>query len=247
MATHLAARLVWHDNGWNGRICRAPKDNGWCIRYDWVRGSRKDDEETKHAGRAIANDFLPPCVHDANAFGRSKYTFQHDDPLHRRFLSPTSATIPPFSFVTAPFERMREEKGWVYDPEEQKQLLEEFFGALERNVSLVFFYGMHGNPIDEESDRVLLGVSRITDVEELQYFGGKDPQGQRYPIWWRRISHAGDVEGVRLPYQEYLEADPSGDAARRILCRIPEGGPRSILLRGRARQKRHGDCSTRTA
>ena len=37
------------------------------------------------------------------------------------------------------------------------------------------------------------------------------------------IAHAGDAEGVRLPYQEYLQADPTGEAARRILCRIPPG------------------------
>jgi len=223
MATHLAARLVWHDRGWDGRICNAPKENGWCIRYEWVHEGRRDDEEEKRQGKPIGSDLLPPCVHDTNAFGRSTYTFQHSDPLYRRFLSPTSETLEPFSFVTAPFRVMREENGWVYDPEEQRQLLKEFFEAFEERQSLVFFYGMHGNPVEDESDRVLFGVGRITDVEDQQYFGGTDPDGQRYPIWWRKIKHAGDGEGVRLPYQEYVAADPSGVAAKRILCRIPDG------------------------
>jgi ATP-dependent exoDNAse (exonuclease V) alpha subunit len=118
---------------------------------------------------------------------------------------------------------MRSEEGWIYDPEDQKELLDGFFDALEPNRSLVFFYGMHGNPVDETSDRVLFGVGRITGVEGLRYFGGSDDDGQRYPIWWRTITHAGEVEGIRLPYQEYLAADPTGAAAERILCRIPSG------------------------
>lgn len=222
MATHLAARLVWHDRGWDGRICDVPKENGWCIRYEWVHEGRLDDDEAKRHSRPIGSQLLPPCIHDANAFGRSTYTFQHRDPLYRTFLSPSSESLEPFSFVTAPFRVMRGEDGWVFDPEEQVGLLSGFFDALETKQSLVFFYGMHGNPVDDDSDRVLFGVGRISEIEQQQYFGGKDPDGQRYPIWWRKITHAGNNEGVRLPLQEYLEADPSGDAAKRILCRIPE-------------------------
>lgn len=224
MTTHLAARLVWHDRGWDGHVCNAPKENGWCIRYEWVRASRDDDAETVRKGKAIKDNFLPPCIHDANAFGASSYTFQHTDPLHRQFLSPAAETQTAYSVVTAPFRPMRAENGgWVYDPDEQKQILDGFFNALERNRSLVFFYGMHGNEVDEDSDRVLFGVGRITEVGDLRYFNGADPDGRRYPIWWRRVTHAGDIEGVRLPYQEYMAADPTGEAARRILCRIPSG------------------------
>jgi hypothetical protein len=123
MATHLAARLVGHDRGWDGRICNAPKDNGWCIRYEWVREARDDQAEAQRCGKPVTQDVLPPCQHDTNAFAsRGQYAIQHRDPLYRRFLSPTSETIEPFSFVTAPFERMREEGAWVYDPEEQEQL-----------------------------------------------------------------------------------------------------------------------------
>lgn len=222
MATHLAARLVWHDRGWDGRICSAPKENGWCIRYEWVREGRRDDDEERRHGKPIGQELLPPCVHDANAFGPSAYTFQHVDPLNRRFLSPASETLEPFSFVTAPFRVMRDKSGWISDPEDQRQLLKDFFEAFEERQSLVFFYGMHGNPADDESDRVLFGVGRISEVEAQQYYSGADADGQRYPIWWRKVTHAGHAEGVRLPYQEYLDADPSGIAAKRILCRIPD-------------------------
>jgi exodeoxyribonuclease V alpha subunit len=61
MATHLAARLVWHDRGWDGRICNAPKDNGWCIRYEWVREERDDQAEAQRCGKPVTQDVLPPC------------------------------------------------------------------------------------------------------------------------------------------------------------------------------------------
>ena len=31
MTTHISVRLAWHDNGWNGSICRAPKSNTYCV------------------------------------------------------------------------------------------------------------------------------------------------------------------------------------------------------------------------
>ena len=72
MATHLAARLVWHDRGWDGRICNAPKDNGWCIRYEWVREARDDQAEAQRCGKPVTQDVLPPCQHDTNAFASSE-------------------------------------------------------------------------------------------------------------------------------------------------------------------------------
>ena len=31
MATHISARVAWHANGWNGRICREPAANTYCV------------------------------------------------------------------------------------------------------------------------------------------------------------------------------------------------------------------------
>jgi hypothetical protein len=223
MTTHLAARLVWHDSGWNGHVCREPRENGWCIRYEWIRDERNDDLEARNAERSVGVHYLPPCWHDVNAFGSGPFRGQHDDPLHRHFLSPTSVDVAPNTFITAPFRRMRDEEvdAWKRDPEVQEHLLREFFKALEPARSLVFFYAMHGTPMDEEVDRVVIGAGRIREIAPMAYFGGKDTEGHRYPVWWRRITHAGGAEGFRLPYQEYLQIDPSGEAARRILCRVP--------------------------
>jgi len=31
MTTHLSVRLAWHDSGWDGRICRDPAANFYCV------------------------------------------------------------------------------------------------------------------------------------------------------------------------------------------------------------------------
>ena len=85
---------------------------------------------------------------------------------------------------------------------------------------MVFFYCKDGHPFAENLKRILVGVSRISEIGSQLYFGSaeKNPT-DRYPIWSRRITHDFESQGVRLPYQEYLRAghDPS-----KIICRIPE-------------------------
>ena len=31
MPTHLSARVAWHMDGWNGRICQKPGSNTFCV------------------------------------------------------------------------------------------------------------------------------------------------------------------------------------------------------------------------
>ena len=37
MVTHLSVRLCWQDFGWNGRICKKPERNKYCICLDHIR------------------------------------------------------------------------------------------------------------------------------------------------------------------------------------------------------------------
>ncbi len=30
MATHISVRMAWHDNKWNGHICKDPQNNFYC-------------------------------------------------------------------------------------------------------------------------------------------------------------------------------------------------------------------------
>ncbi len=113
------------------------------------------------------------------------------------------------------------EFGWVFEPDRQIALLRNFWGKLEKDKSLIFFYCNHGNPLDESLNRILLGVSRISQIGPQLFFGTKLPKyPDQYPIWSRCITHDFENQGFRLPYHEYLKA---GHDPKNILCLVPEG------------------------
>jgi len=108
--------------------------------------------------------------------------------------------------------------GWVFEPDRQRELLKHFWGKLVPKRSLVFYYCNHGNPLDENSPRIVIGVGRIAEIGHQLYFGTTAKYQDQYPIWSRRITQAYPDQGVRIPYQEYLKAGISTDD---IICRVP--------------------------
>jgi len=242
MATHLSARLVWHDNGWDGCLCQDPKANTSCIAHRHVRESRKDDEEQASAGVPLQQlkDRLPPCSRDTGAFSAHPYTVMHEDPLEFRRLLPVPEEVPAYSCCPSPYRWMREENfrevceaeslrirqadqadkddGWVMEADRQKDLLAAFWGKLEPAKSLVFFYCKDGHPFDVAAARVLVGVGRIRQVGEQVYFGTTPKHPDPFPVWSRRITQDCPAQGVRLPYQEYLRL---GLPVDKVLCPVP--------------------------
>src|SRR2546421_2615032 len=75
MTVHLSARIAWHMDGWNGRVCQQPSANTYCVGShsypgDAIRDKRDLPWEVEHAGRHCADlDDIPPCVYSINAFG----------------------------------------------------------------------------------------------------------------------------------------------------------------------------------
>jgi len=60
---------------------------------------------------------------------------------------------------------------------------------------------------------MLVGLGRIKDIGEQKYF-----ENSNDALWSRRITHNYPKEGVRLPYQEYLD---NGYQLDNILCEVP--------------------------
>ena len=87
MATHLSARIVWHEGAWNGRICEAPGQNVYCVVQQNIRETladpRKLQREVDAAGEPLAelDGRQPPCSRDPIAFSPIGYTITHNDPL----------------------------------------------------------------------------------------------------------------------------------------------------------------------
>ena len=248
MTTHLSARLVWHDDGWNGKICQRPDLNVSCAMHEHVREWRNDKANEKKelsaggSSLSVLNEWQPPCARDPGAFSDHGFRITHRDPLDFRGLPPAEENVPPFSFCPSPYRWMREEnfrgvcesenlnipgpedtkrtKGWVYEPSRQRLLLERFWSKFEKNRSLVFFYCNQANPIGEEASRVIVGIGRIRNISRQVYFGTKPGHTDQYPVWSRCITHDFPKEGFRLPYQEYLR---NGYDLSKIKCHVPDG------------------------
>ena len=55
MTTHLSTRLVWHNSGWDERICKEPHLNASCIVYEYIGRDRDDKKEKSATREALAN------------------------------------------------------------------------------------------------------------------------------------------------------------------------------------------------
>lgn len=241
MTAHLSVRLAWHDRAWDGHVCDMPHLNAHCIVHKHIRDSRDDEKERGSAGIPLVelDGWLPPCSRDPAAYAATGFTLDHKDPLDFRQLPKVSEDIPPYSSCPAPYRWMREEffqevceaedlsirgpdnprsSGWVFEPDRQRELLKRFWGKLEPKKSLVFYYCNYGNPLDENTPRIVVGIGRIADVGPQLYFGTKPGYLDQYPVWSRRIAQDYPEQGVRIPYQEYLRDGHSPD---NIICRVP--------------------------
>lgn len=220
MATHITLRLAWHNDGWNGHICQKPAENTYCVGCasypgEMIRETRDLDWEKKHAGKAIAGlDKPPACMYSASAFADRESTVLAEPP---DFFNDDTETrywqIPPATACTWPYEAMynREDvkKGNGYDYGKRLEYAEEHFAALENDKSLVFYYANYSNPLsDTETQRYLLvGVARIKAIAPTLYYDNCSERTlERYKgfVWQRGITSHYPEQGIRLPYQRYL-------------------------------------------
>ena len=226
MTAHLTVRLAWHDDGWNGRVCKKPDCNSYCTGRQSYPGhviarERNLDIETKNAGKplaALSGADLPPCVYSVNAFGPDSIKSYSNPPdFFREGAQRTEWDVSPSTTCVWPYEAMygddvRDERGWLDDDQRSKNA-DEFFSKIENDKSLIFYYANYSNPFsEEESPRyVLVGASRVKKVDgRLIYDGANDRIRERHAgglIWARNIGSHYPDEGMRLPYHHYRD-DP---------------------------------------
>jgi AAA domain/UvrD-like helicase C-terminal domain len=118
MTQHLNVRVPWHDSRWNGRVCRAPSCNTFCVELDRIRLERKDADEEKLAGSHFGDlgaDQLPPCRAEAGAFMNEREwwrTVKHPYQDNKKtasthgHLRSTRVRVPEFSTFAIPFKWM---------------------------------------------------------------------------------------------------------------------------------------------
>lgn len=115
---HLTLRVAWHDDRWNGKVCKAPSKNPFCVALDRIRGEKDPEAEDQIAGKAFGElgaDQHPPCKAESGAFMNEeewvrllKHPYQDNTKAKETHghLKPTFIKIPPYSAVAVPFAGM---------------------------------------------------------------------------------------------------------------------------------------------
>lgn len=169
-----------------------------------------------------------------------KHPYQQTSEMHRS-LRPTMLHQPPYSAAAIPFRWMNKEfanefaekwrlgfspdiepkepkwlteSGWIQNGQNQRAMLDGFFGSIVPEVSLCFFYAKQA-PFVEDSRRVLLGVGRVKKLAKpIQYDqeGGGQQKDTPY-VWDVIVEHSirpDAKDGFLLPYKELAELDAAG-------------------------------------
>lgn len=111
MAQHISVRVPWHDNGWNGSVCKSPSLNSSCLRLKNTSDNRDDDYEDSVCQQCIfGKEDRIPCVSEGGSFMSEVdlhktqiHPYAKNNPdTHGHFLN-TEVTYPAFSFPGRPY------------------------------------------------------------------------------------------------------------------------------------------------
>ena len=225
---HVTARMAWHDNGWDGTVCKDPAANTYCTASHSLLSERLAREkrlpvELEKAGERLDTalpDYLPPCFWSSCAFAYTATKTVHRHPFgYLKKKKQISGTLPPNSIYTWPFRLSITHNSYPrhgqYFPDLEARI-DRYCERLEKGRSLIFFYLNYDNPVSADEFRyALVGCARLSDLELSGHFEFEDSElrqiqsndGMRnFPTlnWAIRLSHEGAGNAVRLPYQEYL-------------------------------------------
>jgi len=226
---HLTVRMAWHDNNWNGKICKNPQANTYCVGThsllaDRIATNRDVDTESSYQEEAIQNipsDYTVPCYWSINAFSNNTFDVKHKHAFHG-VNHTIKETVKPYSVFTWPFKlsfvhsKDNKNKYGNYPPDLARRI-DDFLQKFEPKKSIIFFYANYDNPVSaDDMQYLLLGCSVIAEkpvpthfpftAEELTEWRAKNDKMKYFPSmnWALQFTHLFEEYGVLLPYQEYL-------------------------------------------
>ncbi len=86
MVQHISIRVPWHDNGWDGTICKKPSENISCLKLNNISENKNDELEDKICGQCLKNHTYIPCINEGAAFmNKSEITRISDHPYKERY------------------------------------------------------------------------------------------------------------------------------------------------------------------
>lgn len=114
---HVSIRVPWHDNGWNGSVCKGPKFNTACLKLKNISNTKDEDAEETVKGLSFQdlidrNVRLPPCVDERATFMADfdfewikRHPYVESSPQHSHF-RPTPFRHPAYALAALPFRWM---------------------------------------------------------------------------------------------------------------------------------------------
>ncbi|WP_295790632.1 AAA family ATPase [Mucilaginibacter sp.] len=148
---HLSIRVPWHDNKWNGTICKCPSANNACLALKNCALNRDDEREDVNATKSIENliqaDF-PPCVGERATFmAPFSFTKKLDHPYVEVYpkshghLESTPLLFPAFSANSVPYRWMSKKSNETfierfeldYDEAREPDLINKYNGNKENS------------------------------------------------------------------------------------------------------------------
>ena len=55
---HITVRMAWHDNNWNGTVCRDPEGNNYCTGAHSILSGRIEKNKDPKLEAKYANDVV---------------------------------------------------------------------------------------------------------------------------------------------------------------------------------------------
>ena len=124
---HISIRVPWHDSGWEGTICRNPKQNTACLKLVNIANSKDEGEEQSIAGQPLNNittEQFPPCVTERASFMAPfpldlyrQHPYARTSPDTHSHFKPTQLSFPAYGAAAVPYRWMM--KPVVFGDEKQ--------------------------------------------------------------------------------------------------------------------------------
>ncbi len=226
---HISVRVPWHDNGWNGSVCREPKFNTACLKLKNISDSKDERTEETVKGLSfqalIAKDVpFPPCVNERATFmanfdfvHRKRHPYFETSPQTHGHFRPTPLRHPPYGAAALPFRWMMRNEVFG-DPENgvagfvDRFPLEEVSADLEPSLSFDTNWLQ-----DHRNHRALLDCfwRHVKPHQSLVFFYAKqvpfvEDTGRRVLIGVGRVKTIGELT-------EYRYDGPPRDRLRSLL------------------------------
>ncbi|QDT22025.1 ATP-dependent RecD-like DNA helicase [Gimesia chilikensis] len=182
MTAHISARIAWHQDGWNGRVCQDPAANVYCVgRHSYpgelIREKRDLAYEKENAGKCCSklSGEVPPCMYSINAFGDKSFDIHSDPPVFfKGGAKRVSWKLKPSTVCIWPYEEMYgdevKQSGGSFDYNQRLQNAIDYFAQIENDKSLIVYYANYSNPLNQDDDRKYRGELFGTEPlnEEIQ-------------------------------------------------------------------------------